>query len=351
MMRPSSDYSAFDVFCGIGGLAFGLHSAGIKVVGGLDVDESCRYAFETNCDAPFLQGDIRSVAYADIHRLIENATYRILVGCAPCQPFSAMANSSRKKSSSQWSLVAEFSRLIHEGRPHVVFMENVPRLINRQPFQEFVASLLRWGYSVAHKVVACSEYGVPQTRRRLILLASRLGPITIPPPKLGQRKTVRQTIEHLPHLQHGGTDSRDLLHRCSGLNAINMERIHSSLPGGTWKDWPRELLPNCYRRQSGQSFLNVYGRMQWDDLAPTLTTQFYRYGTGRFGHPEQDRAISLREGALLQTFPKRYSFVSPGGAYSFEKLGRHIGNAVPPELAKDIGCEIVKHLKEHSANE
>ena len=161
--------------------------------------------------------------------------------------------------------------------------------------------------------------------------------------------TVRDVIEDQPFLKAGQTDSKDNLHRCRALTDINLKRIQSSVPGGTWEDWPEELLPNAYRKKSGQTYKSVYGRLAWDKPSSTITTQFIGYGSGRFGHPEQDRALSLREGALLQTFPKRYEFIDPevGDQYSTKAVAVQIGNAVPPRLGEIIGRSIRAHVDQH----
>ncbi|MDE0094278.1 MAG: DNA cytosine methyltransferase [Gammaproteobacteria bacterium] len=344
--QPNTHISAFDVFCGVGGLAYGLRSAGINIVGGLDIDKTCEFAFEHNCSAPFFHTDVAETTFGDIASLFERAKYRILVGCAPCQPFSAMSNSSRKEvEQMKWSALPEFSRLISEGQPHVVFMENVPRLQRHEVFTQFLNQLKSNDYKVTMNVVNCSDYGVPQTRRRLVLLASKLGKINIPT-KVSFIPTVRETIEGLPQLRNGEHDPSDPLHQCSKLSTLNLRRIRASTPGGSWNIWPTNLRPECYLRPSGKSFHNVYGRMKWDTLSPTLTTQFFRYGTGRFGHPEQDRALSLREGALLQTFPYTFKFVHSAETCTFTRVGAHIGNAVPPQLALIFGREIIKHIEE-----
>jgi len=147
----------------------------------------------------------------------------------------------------------------------------------------------------------------------------------------------------LSHIGAGETNNRDKLHVASSLSKINLERIRYSIPGGTWRDWPEELILNCHKKKTGRSYSSVYGRMQWDDVAPTITTQFIGYGTGRFGHPEQDRALTLREGAMLQTFPVNYSFVPEGEEVILKIIARHIGNAVPPRLGEIIGLSIKKH--------
>ena len=338
---------AFDMFCSIGGLTYGLQEAGIKVNAGLDVDGSCRYAYETNCQqATFLEADIKDVSYSDISEHFHDAEYRILVGCAPCQPFSSLTSKIKShESDSRWTLIKEFLRIILEGRPEIVSMENVPQLMDEPLYDEFKQALTDAKYKVSDDTLSCAQFGVPQRRRRLVMLASLLDEIEMPAPEAIQPRTVRQAIERLVPLEHGQSSETDPLHVCARLEPINLKRIQASKPGGSWRDWPPALLPDCYRKDSGRSYGSVYGRMQWDTLAPTLTTQFYRYGTGRFGHPEQDRALSLREGALLQTFPEHYQFLLPGGKASFSRIGRHIGNAVPPALASAIGKAITCHLE------
>jgi DNA (cytosine-5)-methyltransferase 1 len=152
---------------------------------------------------------------------------------------------------------------------------------------------------------------------------------------------------HLSPLAAGEVCPDDPLHRASELSPLNLRRIRHSRPGGTWREWPRELVAECHKVNSGKTYPSVYGRMEWDKPAPTITTQFFGFGNGRFGHPEQDRAISLREGALLQSFPKTYQFVKPGGEYCFKTIGRLIGNAVPVRLGEVVGRTIRRHLEEH----
>ena len=337
----------FDMFCSVGGLTYGLQRAGIAVNAGLDIDGSCRYAYEKNCKATFVEADIRDVSFFDISEHFKDAEYRVLVGCAPCQPFSSHTKKKKShQSDSRWNLIDEFLRIILEGRPEIVSMENVPQLMNTSIYGKFKCGLVDVGYNVSHGILSCTHFGVPQKRPRLVMLASLLGKIDMPiPARVDKPQTVRQSICHLMPLEHGHKSETDPLHVCSRLEPINLERIRASKPGRSWRDWPDKLLPNCYKKNSGLSYGSVYGRMQWDKPAPTLTTQFYRYGTGRYGHPEQDRALSLREGAILQTFPEQYQFVVPGEKVTFSRIGRHIGNAVPPSLASAIGETILFHLK------
>ena len=336
----------FDMFCSIGGLTYGLQKAGITVNAGLDTDGSCRYAYEKNCEATFVEADIRDISFSDISTYFNDAEYRILVGCAPCQPFSShTAKIKSYQPDSSWNLIDEFLRIIIEGQPDVISMENVPQLMDKPIYRKFKHELTNAGYKIADAVISCTDFGVPQKRCRLVMLGSLLGKIDMPKSEAKEPKTVRQMIGHLCPLEHGQSSETDPLHVCSRLEPINLKRIQASKPGGSWRDWPTELLPDCYKKDSGLSYGSVYGRMQWDKPAPTLTTQFYRYGTGRYGHPEQDRALSLREGAILQTFPEQYQFVAPNERAAFTKIGRQIGNAVPPSLASAIGKAITDHLE------
>ena len=337
---------AFDVFCSIGGLSYGLLRAGIPVVAGLDIDSTCRYAYEENCRAEFLHSDVKRINYADIASYFEGVKYRVLVGCAPCQPFSTHTSKLRRSGEdSRWNLINEFLRLVIEGMPEVVSMENVPALKSKEIYRKFKNTLKNQGYQVSDGIISCEHFGVPQSRRRLVLLASLLGEIHLPEKTVDEPVTVRKSIGHLKKLSNGEKNPTDPMHVSRSLFPVNLKRIRASVPGGSWKDWPEQLLPDCYRRSSGRTYANVYGRMSWDKPAPTLTTQFHGYGTGRFGHPEQDRALSLREGAILQAFPEDYKFCPLGKKPTFFNIGRHIGNAVPPLLAKAIGGSIVNHLE------
>ena len=287
---------------------------GIGVVVGIDLDEACRFPYEANNSAKFIQRDIRELSSGDLISLWPKVGYRLLAGCAPCQPFSTYSRKGRRdRDDTKWDLVDDFGRLIRESTPDLVTMENVPQLIDHAVFAGFMKSLS--GYQICHKIIECADFGVPQTRKRLVLLASRLNPIGLSDTCLvdeQDRPTVRKSISGLRRLAAGETDSRDSLHRDCKLSPTNLRRIKASKPGGTWRDWDRSLIAKCHRKQSGETYPSVYGRMEWDAPAPTITTQCFGYGNGRFGHPEQNRAITLREAAILQTFPASYKFLRKG---------------------------------------
>ena len=345
--------ASVDLFCGIGGLTKGLELSGINVVAGLDFESSCKYAYEENNNSKFIQKDITTVTSDEIKKLYPKDTdVHILAGCAPCQPFSKYTHRYRKDGykDEKWRLLYHFGRLVRELSPEIVAMENVPELEKTSVFMDFEKELQKNGYHISSDVVFCPDYGVPQKRKRLILLASKFGDISIPQKTHSPEEyvTVRDAIGDLPPLIAGSTDPNDIMHNATALSDINLRRIQQSVQGGTWRDWDDDLQLTCHKKHTGRTYPSVYGRMSWDEPSPTITTQFYGYGNGRFGHPEQNRAISMREGALLQSFPRDYRFVDSTEIFNRRKLGIQIGNAVPVKLGEAIGKEILNHLKEYN---
>ncbi|HDS1675909.1 TPA: DNA cytosine methyltransferase [Stenotrophomonas maltophilia] len=347
MTKKVPKINAIDLFCGLGGLSYGLKKAGVKVLAGFDIDETCRYAFEKNVKAPFHCKDIKQVTAAEIKRIFPKEGVRLLAGCAPCQPFSSYRRGSDTKQDIKWPLLDEFRRLVEAVKPDLVTMENVPGIGSTDVFVRFVDSLKSYGYHVSFQSCFGPRYGLAQRRRRLVLVGSRLGPIAAPEGSVQEEDflSVRDVIGRLPKVQSGQVDKVDPLHKARTLSPINLARIQASIPGGTWRDWPKSLRAPCHLKDSGSSFQSVYARMSWDEPAPTITTQAFSFGTGRFGHPEQDRALTLRECAMLQGFPREYIFIEKGGAVEFLPLGRLIGNAVPPPLGAAIGRQFVGHIK------
>jgi DNA (cytosine-5)-methyltransferase 1 len=345
--------SVVDLFCGAGALTHGFVLEGFHVVAGIDADEACTYAYEANNDgARFIHRTIEDVTAEDISALYPNGHVKVLVGCAPCQPYSTYTK-KRKDRAKRWRLIPRFADLICEVEPDVVSMENVPELATFKKgkiYRAFVTRLKKKGYHVTeYPKVYCPNYGIPQQRKRLVLFASRYGDVEIVPEthSPGEYETVRRRIEHLNPLEPGETDEDDPLHKAASLSDLNLKRIRASKPGGTWRDWPEELVADCHRVESGKHYVSVYGRMEWDEPSPTITAQCYGFGNGRFGHPEQDRAISLREAALLQTFPPSYQFVSPEDQAYIKVIGRLIGNAVPVDLGRVIAKSIKRHLADY----
>jgi DNA (cytosine-5)-methyltransferase 1 len=337
---------AVDLFCGAGGLTRGLKAAGIDVRLGIDVDPACEYPFAFNNRTRFVRKSIQELTPKEIAKEWQNSRFSLLAGCAPCQPFSLYSQGRATESDGRWDLLAEFQRLVLQTKPTLVTMENVPRLAEQSIFRTFVAALESAKYYVRFQIVKSADYGVPQQRERLVLLASQFGPIDLIAPTHAKKpRTVRQALRALPPLTAGAEHPRDSLHQAATLSPKNLRRIRASVPGGTWRDWNPKLVAACHRKRSGKTYPSVYGRMRWDEPAPTMTTQFFGFGNGRFGHPEQDRAISLREGAIIQSFPRSYRFVKPGQPIHFKTLGRLIGNAVPVKLAEAIGLSIIKHVR------
>ena len=339
---------AVDLFCGAGGLTRGLLDAGIEVVAGYDIDESCQYPYKyNNKPAVFKKQNVADVRGVDLAGLYPAGSWRVLVGCAPCQPFSKYTRGLNTSDDNKWGLLYQFSRLVEELKPDVVSMENVPELQRHKVYRDFLATLKRLDYQVSPHEVYCPDYGVPQRRTRLVLFASRVGPIEIVPQTHQPKEylTVKSVLRGLPKLNAGGLHRTDPLHRSSGLSETNLRRIKNSRPGGTWREWPKKLVAKCHRKKKGKTYPSVYGRMEWNKPASTITTQFYGFGNGRFGHPEQNRAISLREGAILQSFPQTYEFVKPDSEYCFKRIGRMIGNAVPVKLGAVVGETIKRHLE------
>ncbi len=345
-LRVRQKIVGVDLFCGVGGLTHGLARGGVHVAAGIDNDPNCRYPFEANNSAEFLERDVSTLKAAEITPFYRGADITLLAGCAPCQPFSTYSRSGRNREyESQWPLVSSFGNLVKRIKPDLVTMENVPQLADHAVFQKLLKNL--HDYFKWWEIVECASIGVPQTRKRLVLLASRFGADSL---KLINKSvgeaTVRGVIGGLRPIKAGEKHPDDGLHRASSLSKLNLARIRASRPGGTWRDWPARLQAVCHRKATGATYPSVYGRMEWDRPAPTITTQCFGYGNGRFGHPEQDRAISLREAAMLQTFPESYAFTAADAPIEFNKLGRLIGNAVPVRLGEVIAQSLVNHVRE-----
>jgi DNA (cytosine-5)-methyltransferase 1 len=342
--------SVVDLFCGVGGMTHGFIRKRFGVVAGVDIDSLCKYPYEANNrGAVFHQLDLLQAPIDQIAALFPPEDTKILIGCAPCQPYSKGARAKRRKDD-MWKLIPRFAEIVESIQPTIVSMENVPDLKNFQDgkiYKDFVHCLERNGYHVWQDVVYCPDYGVPQTRERLVLIASKLGNIQMIAPTVKEKNypTVRKAIGKLPPIAAGEQHKSDPLHRSRDLKPINLQRIQQSRPDGTWEDWDEGLRAACHRKASGASYTSVYGRMSWEKPAPTITTQAHSFGSGRFGHPEQDRALSLREMALLQTFPRKYVFVNPSARMNIDRTAELIGNAVPVLLGEAIAESIKAHLQ------
>lgn len=340
--------AAVDLFCGAGGLTYGLEQSGMNVATSVDNEPSVRHAIESNTSSEFVQADIGALARNPerVNRMWPaDADVKVLGGGPPCQPHTRL-NKQNPEEHEKWDLVRTFITLAEETDPDVVVMENVPGIERNGMFEELLGRLQQAGFHVTWKVLDGPEYGVPQSRSRMFTFGSKAAPTTPPEPTHPEDpRTVRDVIGDLPQIDAGEIHPDDRLHRSQGLADANLKRIQASEPGGTWRDWPDELKLKSQKEGTATS-VSVYGRMKWDLVGPTITTQFYNYGTGRYGHPEQNRALSLREGAMLQTFPRDFEFVPPDEELNIRPTARKIGNAVPPLLAERVGSAVINHTLE-----
>lgn len=337
---------AVDFFCSAGGVSCGFKQAGIEVLGGIDIDEKCKETYEKNIKAKFLCADIASLkkgiltSYFGIER---NQDDLIFVGCSPCQYYSNI-KTDKTKSKQTRLLLSDFQEFVEYYMPGYIFIENVPGLGRKKgsPLRKFKDYLTENGYWFKEDVLNAKYYRVPQNRKRYILIASRVTDnITLPKPDKKNIVSVKDAIgntELFVPIKAGNRDSTAFLHTTSDLTEINLKRIRKTKKdGGGRKSWEKnsELQLKCYIGHKGHD--DVYGRMYWNKPSPTITTKFNSYSNGRYGHPEQNRAISLREGATLQSFPLKYKFYSN----NIGTIAKMIGNAVPPQLAKSIAFSIL----------
>lgn len=344
--------NAVDFFCGGGGMTKGLLNAGINVLFGLDCNPACQETYENNNEIPYLNRDITQVTGQQLieeYPALADNDNLLLVGCAPCQPFSSQRHSDHEHIAV--NLLDEFGRIVENIMPAHILIENVPGIEQRGEavFNRFLTLLTRLGYQYEHRVLNAKNYGVPQNRRRLILIASRLFAPVFPTATNGEGllpyATVQDAIQDYPHIEAGHEDAAIPNHRAAGMSELNMQRIIATPHnGGGRVDWPPALVLECHAN-GHEGHTDVYGRMTWNHVSPTLTSKCYSISNGRFGHPEQDRAISLREAAAIQSFPDDYVFVG-----SMQEIGRQIGNAVPVLLAQRIGERLLISHNEYMQN-
>ena len=353
----------FDFFSGCGGTSEGLKEAGMDIALALDNNKEALKTFEKNIKPEWgtISEDIRKVETSQIKELVDK--YRVggnkilFCGCAPCQPFSTQNKKRFDSEDKRLNLLSEFLRFVEDCQPDFILCENVPGLqkIDKDgPLPNFINELKSMGYNVPEpQIVHAEDYGVPQRRKRLVLIASKLGEIKYPEithgtkPGLKQYKTVRETIgdkTKYPEIKAGESYNAPNIfnHRSAALSALNLERIQCIKEGQGRKDWPEELILECHKKHEGHS--DVYGRLEWDKPSVTLTTKCTNISNGRYGHPEQDRALSVREAAALQTFPD--DFIFEGN--SLGALARQVGNAVPVLLAKTFGEMFIEHNKKYN---
>ena len=336
---------ALDFFCGAGGLTRGLLDAGIEVVAGYDIDGSCRAAYEGNNGVPFVHADIGDLVPdgPELKDHLDRTDDLLFAACAPCQPFSKQRRAGEGKH--DLSLLLQFGELVAAVRPAWVLVENVPgiaRGVGRDTLDRFRRTLDASGYRWTNGVLDAKDYGVPQNRRRYVLLANRGETAPVLPERThgGDRRphrTVREAIGRFPPISAGGNWPGVPNHGSARISERNLERLRATpRDGGDRRSWPEHLWLACHRGDHA-GHTDVYGRMAWDRPAPALTGRCNSISNGRYGHPEQDRALSLREAAAIQTFPDHYRFAGYDKA-----IARQIGNAVPVLLAEQLGKHIVR---------
>ena len=336
---------AIDFFCGAGGLTRGLLNVGISVLAGVDNDRRLRETYVRNNEpCRFVDSDINDIR---IHELlkeleVEEDDLTLYAACTPCQPFSTL--NKMKGRDQRKILLLAFARIVEERPPDFILVENVPGLNNaygREIYEEFLSVLKKCGFSEDADLLDAKHFGVPQTRKRFILVASRHGRISLPFPRTEARRiaTVRASIEKYPIIADGESSKAYPNHVARKLQPHH-KRIVASVPtnGGSRREVKdTSILLNCHQ-QNPNAHKDVFGRMAWDEPSPTLTCRCTDVYCGRFIHPEQDRGISLREAASLQTFGDDYEFFGP----SFLFLSSQIGNAVPVKLAEQLGSSIIR---------
>lgn len=340
-------FTAIDLFCGAGGLTLGLKNAGFKVLAGVEINPIAAETYRANHPKVKLYTcDIRKLTAKEILKnlKIEPGDLDLLAGCPPCQGFSTQRTRNQVSSikDDRNELIFEFFRVVEIALPKTIMLENVPGLAKDWRISSLKEKLAALGYVIDEnfaQIKDAANFGVPQRRRRLLVKASRLGIIKNAEP-LTHRNSVRSAIEGLPSPQN----SNDILHNIVENRSEKVKKIISLVPknGGSRSDIPREYWLECHKKNEG-SYRDVYGRMSWDDVSPTITGGCHNPSKGRFIHPDQDRAITLREAALLQTFPPDYIFSMDRGKDSVALM---IGNALPPEFIKQHATEYLNHLKE-----
>jgi DNA-methyltransferase (dcm) len=350
--QNQSELKAIDFFCGAGGMTHGMIQAGINVLAGIDIAADCKDTYESNNNAMFIEADITLYSPEDLAKdtgITQNDDSLIFIGCSPCQYWTKI-QTDKTKSRMTKNLLGQFKVFVDHFKPGYIVIENVPGLFTSKEnrvLNEFKEFLDNSNYAFDDDLIYANKHGVPQHRKRYLLVATRLSQkISLPEKEDNDKLTVRNFIgEHngFKKIPQNHKDESDFIHTSAGLSDKNLKRIMLTTPDGgnryCWKNDP-ELQIDAYKNKD-HIFRDVYGRMWWDKSAPTITTRFNSLSNGRFGHPEEHRALSLREGATLQTFPKGYIFKGSNNA----SIARQIGNAVPPELARRVGETLSIHFE------
>ena len=333
-------YNSIDLFAGCGGLSEGLKQAGFQTIAACEIDPVAVAAYKLNHpDVTVFENDIKLVDTSEVKKLLGSEPLHLLAGCPPCQGFSSLRRLNKKGSvrDRRNSLVDEYYRFIKKLRPLTIMMENVPGLQNYFKFQDMIKKLERMGYQLDTAVVNVADYGVPQRRKRLIVVGSLLNKIKIAP-SVNIKKTVAMCIGSIESIQV----TKDPLHKIVAKHTDKIMKMIRLIPqdGGSRTELPRKYILECHKRDN-VGFNDVYGRLKWDDYSSTITGGCLNPSKGRFLHPSEHRAITAREAALLQTFPMDYEF--PTNATK-TKIALMIGNALPPEFCRLQAKNILDHL-------
>lgn len=337
-----------DFFCGCGGTSAGLRKAGMNVIAGIDIDAHAIETYQNNFpEALGITADITKMNFDILENIISkhesSNTHLLFAACAPCQPFSRQ-NRFKSSSDERISLLDEFHRFVIKFNPDYIILENVPGMqkVTEGPFTKFTQLLNEKKYKFRSDVKNAVNYGVPQSRKRLVLIASRHGIIELPEETHGENKlhyeTVAKAISKYPFLESGETDKHIPNHQCAKLSPLLMKRITSLSEGEDRRKWSDDLKLKCHNGHTGHT--DVYGRLSWSKPSITLTTKCISLSNGRFGHPEQNRALSVREAAAIQTFDDDFVFYG-----SLGETARQVGNAVPVDFAMALGKQVINHIK------
>ena len=341
-MTQGKRFSALDLFCGCGGLSLGLVRAGFDVVAAIDSDDLSVSTYGMNhAGTRVFKDDIRSLEPEDVMDCLRvtPGELDLLAGCPPCQGFSTLRtfNGSRDVKEPMNNLVFQFPRFIRVLRPKAIMMENVPALQHDDRMEALRVELDELGYKHKDRIFDAANFGVAQRRNRMILVGARDGCPDFAKP-LRRYLPVREALWRLDPPEKMGDPMHDYVVRRSDKVVSLIRRIPKD--GGSRTALPSEDQLPCHRRFDG--FRDIYGRMAWRKPAPTITGGCINPSKGRFLHPDQDRAITLREAACLQGFPGHYKFDMTRGRY---RVAGMIGNAFPPNFAKHHARAIRRHLE------
>ncbi len=341
-MMKKTYLTAIDLFSGCGGLSEGLRQAGFKVVAGVEIDKNAAKAFRMNhSETTLFEDDIRKLDTNKITKLLNGLPLHLLAGCPPCQGFSSLRKLNRKSSvrDKRNSLIDEYYRFVKELSPSTIMLENVPGIVDYTLFKDIVRKLKHLGYNISYKVVNVAKYSVPQRRKRLVLVGSKFGAIEIVPGS-NTVVTVKDALSQID-----GNSKNDALQSIYPKHTERVQKMISLVPknGGSRRNLPEEYKLECHKNNN-VGFNDIYGRLSWDTVSATITGGCLNPSKGRFLHPEEDRCISAREAALLQTFPIDYKF--PIEIPRID-LALMIGNALPPKFSRIQAENIFRHIESY----